>query len=223
MSPPAQGRFVWTVNRRLAAAALALGALAMAGRPEPGHRVTIDTQQLATIVAGEVDHVTPAELADWIIRGAGNYRLVDLRDAASFARYHIPTAENVPLAELPDYGLARNERIVLYSDGGIHAAQAWMLLAAQGYHGATTLLGGLDAWQDEVLFPAAPANPAPREASFERAVQVARFFGGQPRATAASPVAGAGSLMAPALPQPAAPPPPSGKPVRTAKAPKEGC
>ena len=38
------------------------------------------------------------------------------------------------------------------------------------------------------------------------------------------PVAGAGSLMAPALPQPAAPPPPpSGKPVRTAKAPKEGC
>ena len=225
MSAPAQGRFVWTVNRRLAAAALVLGALAMAGRPEPGHRVTIDTQQLATIVAGEVDHVTPAELADWIIRGAGNYRLVDLRDAASFARYHIPTAENVPLAELPDHGLARNERIILYSDGGIHAAQAWMLLAAQGYHGATTLLGGLDAWQDEVLYPAAPANPAPREAaSFERAVQVARFFGGQPRATAASPVAGAGSLMAPALPQPAAPPPPpSGKPVRTAKAPKEGC
>jgi rhodanese-related sulfurtransferase len=191
---PTRFRFDWTLRRSLAAAALALGALAMAGNPVRGHVVTIDTQELATIVGGEVDHVSPPELAGWIVRGATDYRLVDLRGEAEFAQYHIPTAENVPVAQLPDRGLARNEKIVLYSEGGIHSAQAWMLLRAQGYRGVYILSGGLEGWRDEVVFPVAPASPEPREAArFERAAQLARFFGGQPRA------AGAADAGAPAL------------------------
>ena len=86
-----------TTNRVLAAIALGLGVIALAGNPLPSHTVRIDTQELATIVSSEVDHVEPAELADWILRGATDYRLVDLRLPEAYAAYHIPTAENVPL------------------------------------------------------------------------------------------------------------------------------
>jgi rhodanese-related sulfurtransferase len=220
----------WTLKRALAATALLLGVVAIAGNPYRGSTVRIDTQELATIVNDEVDHVTPQELADWIIQGRTDYRLIDLRNEKDFADYHVPTAENVPVARLPQYGLGRDEKIVLYSEGGIHSAQAWFLLKAQRYPGAYILLGGLEAWKEEVLYPVAPAGATPQEhATFERAAQVARFFGGGPRAAAAA--ADSGGLMAvPAIP--AAPgvkialprPPAAGAPARpAAKKKKEGC
>ncbi len=131
----------------------------LGGHPVPGHTVRLDTQELAAIVSSTVDHVTVSELADWIVRGDTQYRLVDVRTPEEFAAYHIPTAENVPIAALPDYGLARNEKIVLYSDGGTHSAQAWMLLRAERYQGVYILFGGLETWKDDGMFPVAPVNP----------------------------------------------------------------
>jgi rhodanese-related sulfurtransferase len=169
-------------NRILALVALILGAVAVFGSPYHGSVVSLNTQELAVIVESKVDHVDATELADWIIQGKTDYRLIDIREAEAYAEYHIPTAENVPIAELPDYPLLRNERIVLYSDGGIHSAQAWFLLRAQGFPGVTMLFGGLDAWKDEVLFPALPADATPEQlSSFERARVVSEFFGGTPR------------------------------------------
>jgi rhodanese-related sulfurtransferase len=213
-------------NRVLAFTALGLGVLALAGNPYQGHSVRVDAKDLATIVGAEVDHVTPGELAGWIIRGAADYRLIDLRAPAAYAQYHIPTAENVPIADLPDYPLGRNERIVLYSDGGIHSAQAWFLLKAERYPGAYILRGGLEAWNDEVLYPAPPLRPSPQEsAAFERANAVSRFFGGTPRSAADSTVRAA----APGFAQPPAPavtraPAPTAAPAAPRKkAKKEGC
>jgi hypothetical protein len=175
-----------TLNQRLGVLALALGALAVFANVAPGHTVTVNAKELLTSVARAEDHVTPAELAAWIIEGRADYRLVDIRNEKAFAEYHIPTAENVPLATVTDGALGRTDRIVLYGDGGIHAAQAWMVLKGKGYTQVYTLLEGLDAWKDEVLFPVMPQSPTPEEkARFERAAQVAKFFGGQPRAAAA--------------------------------------
>jgi rhodanese-related sulfurtransferase len=209
-----------SLNQRLAAAALALGALALFSAPHRGSVVTIDTRELARIVEQEVDHVTPSELAGWIIQGRSDYRLIDLRAESDYATYHIPTAENVTVAALPEFPLQRTEKIVLYSDGGIHAAQAWMLMQAQGYRAVYTVLGGLDAWKDEVLYPALPAEATAIERTrFERAVAVARFFGGEPRAE--------GGAAAPApmtLPRLAAPAPSgAATPVAPRKKKKEGC
>jgi rhodanese-related sulfurtransferase len=178
---------------------------------------------MANIVAREVDHVDPTELADWIVRGETGYRLIDLRTPAEFAAYHIPTAENIPLAGLMDAGLGRDERLVLYSEGGIHSAQAWFLLRAERYPAAYILRGGLEAWSDEVLHPVAPADPTPQQAAaFERSAHVARFFGGSPRAAAAAPLPQAAATPAPTLP--ATPRPAVGtavpQPVRKKK---EGC
>jgi hypothetical protein len=198
-----------TLNQRLGVLALALGALAVFANVAPGHTVKVNAKELLTGVARAEDHVTPAELAAWIIEGRTDYRLVDIRDEKAFAGYHIPTAENVPLATVLDGALGRTDKIVLYGDGGIHAAQAWMVLKGRGYTRVYTLLEGLDAWKDEVLFPVMPQSPTPeQQARFERAAQVAKFFGGQPRAAAApgaEPMALPTQAMAPAVAPPTLP------------------
>ena len=209
-----------TLNQKLAVLVIALGALALFSVPHRGPVVTLDTRELAQIVEKEVDHVTPSELAAWIVQGRSDYRLVDLRAAPDYAAYHIPTAENVTVASLPEFPFQRNEKIVLYSDGGIHAAQAWMLMQAQGYRAVYTVLGGLDGWKDDVLYPVLPAQASsPERARFERAVALARFFGGEPRAeggTAASAPMELPKQVAPA---------PSGavSPAAPRKKKKEGC
>jgi hypothetical protein len=220
----------WTLNRALAAVAMLLGVVAIAGNPHRGSTVRLDTQELATIVSSEVDHVTVQELADWIIQGRTEYRLIDLRSEDEYAAYHIPFAENVPVARLPGYGLGRNEKIVLYSEGGIHSAQAWLLLRAQRYPGAYILFGGLEAWRDEVLYPVVPAAATPQEtAAFERAAQVARFFGGGPRVAAGAdsgarislpvmPAAPGAGIAPPRAPAAGGPARPGAKQRR-----KEGC
>lgn len=207
----------WTLRTRLAALALALGLLAVAGEPYGGGAVTLDVRELAAIVEGEVDHVTVDELADWIVQGRDDYRLLDVREKSAYAEYHIPTAESVQLTGLADYPLYRNEKIVLYSDGGIHSAQAWFLLKARGYGGVYILLYGLEEWKDRILFPAAPPQASPDQlAEFQRASRLSRFFGGTPRSgeTAVEEVL----LEMPEPPAPAPAPVASRKRKR-----KEGC
>jgi rhodanese-related sulfurtransferase len=211
-------------NQKLGVLALALGALAVFANVAPGPTVTVNAKELLTSVERREDHVTPAELAAWIIEGRTDYRLVDLRDEKAFAEYHIPTADNVPLATVADGALERTDKIVLYGDGGIHAAQAWMVLKGRGYTRVYTLFEGLDAWKDEVLFPVMPQNASPEEqARFERAVQVAKFFGGQPRA-AASPVSEPMALPTQAAAPAVAPPTlPAGAGGVAPKKKREGC
>jgi rhodanese-related sulfurtransferase len=211
----------FTANRKLAMLAVALGTLALLAQPHRGPFVKLDSRELASVVEAEVDHVAATELAAWIVEGRADYRLLDLRTEQEYATYHIPTAENVPLTGLADYPLLRNEKIVLYSEGGIHSAQAWMLLRAQGYGAVYMVLGGLDSWKDEVLFPSLPADAGPQaRAQFQRSAQVAKFFGGQARVggDAATPTASA------ELPKLTAPPPMPGPATPVAKKKKkEGC
>jgi rhodanese-related sulfurtransferase len=218
-----------TLNQKLALLAVALGTVALFAQPHRGPLVKLDARQLASVVEAEVDHVSAAELAAWIVEGRADYRLLDLRTAGEYAAYHIPTAENAPLTALADYPLLRNEKIVLYSEGGIHSAQAWMLLRAQGYEAVYMVLGGLDAWKDEVLFPTLPADATPQaRARFEQSASMAKFFGGEARvgvsAGIADGAAGSAPAVAPELPRLAAPPPMPGPTTPVAKKKKkEGC
>jgi rhodanese-related sulfurtransferase len=211
------------LNQKLGLLGFALGLLAVFANVAPARTTRVHEKDLLTTVERGEDHLTPPELASWIVEGRAGYRLVDVRDAKAFAAYHIPTAENVPLPAVADGSLGRTDDIVLYGEGGLHAVQAWMVLKGRGYASVRTLRGGLDAWKDEVLFPVMPHSPTPEQQSqFERAAKVAKFFGGQPRAAAAP---GSESV---ALPTPAAMPhvaPPT-LPAGAAAGPKkkrEGC
>jgi rhodanese-related sulfurtransferase len=224
-----------TLNQKLALLALTLGIGALFISPTRGGAVSIDPVEMAVIVQREVDHVSADDLADWIIQGRADYRLIDLRDEKAFAEYHIPSAELLPITQLADAPLARNEKIVLYSDGGIHSAQAWFLLKARGYRGVYILLGGLDTWRDSVVFPVLAANPTPFQAERNAKLTArAAYFGGAPgvastAATAAegvppAPIAGGAPAAPVAMPKIHAPSAPAG--AAAAAAPKkrrEGC
>jgi len=217
-----------TLNQKLAVAAILLGAVALAARPYAGGQVTLDARELALAVSREADHVEAPELAAWIVESRADYRLIDLRSAAEYDGYHIPGAVNIPLAGLMDAGLRRQEKLVLYSDGGIHSVQAWLLLEAQGFAGVYMLKGGLEEWKDQVLFPVMADNPtSDQRASDERRRVLSTFFGGQPRSASAMAGGAAGAVGAPAG-LPAAPkvvPPPSaaGGAKPPVKKKKEGC
>lgn len=223
---------VLTLNQKLAVGAVLLGVVALFATPYPGSTVTLDARELALTVATEGDHVEATDLAAWIIESRADYRLVDLRSEAEYAQHHIPTAVNVPMNNLTDAGLGRQEKLVLYSDGGIHSAQAWMLLKAQGYKGVYMLKGGLEDWKDLVVFPVLADNPTPDQRTRDdRLRTISAFFGGQPRSESAvaagvAAMPGMGSPTGPALPKIVAPPSPTGgvKPgAAKKKKKKEGC
>ncbi|ACB74746.1 YeeE/YedE thiosulfate transporter family protein [Opitutus terrae] len=207
--------------RRLALAFVAIGLFAaVAGGPYRGAFARVDTQQLA-LDAGTADLIAPAQLADWLVEGRNDFLLIDVRDSTAFARYHLPSATNVPLAALNAEVAAHNERIIVYADTDVHAAQAWLILRAAGFPAAYLLSGGVEAWQAQVLYPRAPAADAParEQIDFARRAAVARHFGGSPQGAGAAIIPAAPELPQIAPPAPAAPTGP--RPVTRKK--KEGC
>jgi rhodanese-related sulfurtransferase len=215
-------RSTLTLNQKLALAAFTLALPAVFAQPYRGNVVTLNAKELAAIIDREDDHVGAAELAGWIVEGRSDYRLIDLRSEKEYAEYHVPTAENVSLASLPGASLARNEKIVLYSDGGLHASQAWMLMRGLGFTSVYTIKGGLEQWKQDVLFPSLPESArADARARFEKAAALARFFGGAPRTGDAAASAATPALALPKLEVPAAAPPAGGGAVPKKK--KEGC
>ncbi len=207
--------------RGVALGLLGLGLLAaVSGNPYREGRVTLDTRELARLAASPAARVTPAELAAWLVEGRADYTLVDLRSAEDFARYRIPGARHVPLAKLTDAVAPRTEKIVLYSRDDTAAAQAWLLLRAQGFTAVYALAGGLDAWNTDVLFPVKSADASPAATlEFEQRAALARHFGGTPRG-AASPTPAALPVLTPPAPTDAGGSAPAPGP---AKKKREGC
>jgi len=209
-----------SMNKKLALIAFVLGLTAIfAGNPYRGSSVTMDTKELALIIDKTVDHVLAEELADWIIQGKSDFKLLDLRAEKEFNEYHIPSAELVPMAELNEYPFLRNEKLVLYSEAGIHSAQAWMLLRAKGYKAVYMLFGGLEEWIDKIIFPKLAQNATPDQtAAFEKMKEVSKFFGGSPQVGGAAEEVSSRKSM-PKLEMPGG----TSAPTAGKKKKKEGC
>jgi rhodanese-related sulfurtransferase len=143
---------------------------------------SIDVAELARIVADQEDHVSAVELARWIRARRPGLRVIDLRTAPEFRIFHVPGAEHVALEALAATRFGRDETVVLYSEAGIHGAQAWVFLRALGHRRVLFLRGGLREWLDDVMSPAIAAD-APREAlaAFADVAELSRWFGGTPR------------------------------------------
>lgn len=220
-----------TPVRGFAVVLAGLGFLALfAGNPYRDAMATVDTKQLALEAGAGAERVSVDQLADWLIAGRNDFRLVDVRAAQDFAAYHLPEAINVPLAALGAGLAAPTERLIICSDGELPAAQAWFLLRSLGYRAVYVLSGGLTAWKDSILFPQAPpaGAPAREQIDFARRAAVAAHFGGSPRASAGltSPAAPA-APSSPELPKLAPPLPPPAPAEGAAPAParkkREGC
>ena len=224
--PDPNGSLIGASRRLTPVRALALGLAAVgllaafAGDPYRGSHTTIDTKDLAMHVGRGADLIEPVQLADWIIRGQNDFRLVDLRGDKDYAAYHIPSAQNFTLAALTDDFAAHNEKIILYSDDSLEASKAWFLLEAQGFKSVYVLSGGLQGWKDFVLFPMKPNGAT--DMAFERQAQVAKFFGGAPQTANNSPAAATTETL-PKLAPPPLPAVPAGNSAVAPRKRKEGC
>jgi len=179
-----------TIVRGLGVVAAMLALLAaFTGSPYSSQHARIDVDALAKAVQHEDDHVTAIELAGWIKNRRPGLRVVDVRSKDEFDDYHVPMAERVPIDSLSAIRFSPSETIVLYSDGGAHAAQAWVFLRALGYDRVYFLRGGVYEWLEQVMNPVLPANaPAKDSVSFVGVSALSRYFGGTPRVGVTAPL-----------------------------------
>lgn len=126
------------------------------GRPVGALQGAVPKQDIIDLVTpylpGAAEELPPAELAK-LLR-ARQVIVVDVREAASFARAHVPGAINVPVAELASrvQKLAAHRRpIVVYDrSGGDEAKNALTTLESAGLP-AMLLKGGFLGWEAEGL------------------------------------------------------------------------
>lgn len=169
--------------RALGLTAFALGAAApFAGSPHRAATGSLDVAELAALVAREKDHVDALDLARWIRERRPGLRVVDLRPLADYERYRIPGAIHLDITGIDGHPFSADETIVLVSEGGAHAAQAWVFLRAMGLRDVFFLRGGLYDWLEEVINPILPADASPEaRAGFAKTAELSRYFGGTPR------------------------------------------
>lgn len=81
--------------------------------------------------------------------------LIDMRDAADFAKGHILNARNVPLSQIDAHAesIAKNKQksLIVYCDTGRQAGSVTAKLRDLGYENAVSLSGGLAAWRQAGL------------------------------------------------------------------------
>ena len=161
-------------HRGAVAVAAALGLAAAVADLKPA-----DAISLAVEIETERDHISAPDLASLIMSGDPALRIFDLRSPADFARMHVPGARQATLEMLSREPLRRGVTIVLYSEGGAHAAQAWVLLRMRGHRRVFFLREGMFEWLARVMEPRLPIDAtAVERADFARAVEMSRFFGG---------------------------------------------
>ena len=105
-----------------------------------------------------------------------------LRKSEEFAKYNIPSSENIQVDQILKSDLARNNNILLYSDNDFETAQAWFLLKANNYKGVSVLKGGLKTWQENILFPTCSCDPIPtkeQQHKHNKLAEVSKYFGGK--------------------------------------------
>ena len=161
---------------------LGFGLLIAQGNPATGPAPAVGGVILRQVQQKQ-DHMDAVTLSKKLIEGHKDFFLVDVRQPWEFDDYHIPGAVNLPLEELlgarGKATLPRDKQIVLYSAGGTHAAQAWVVLVQSGYQ-VTTLLDGLQGWWRDVMTPTSLkiTDEVRDELAYKPAKAVREYFGG---------------------------------------------
>jgi thiosulfate/3-mercaptopyruvate sulfurtransferase len=102
------------------------------------------------------DHMEPEELADRLMRVEPGLMVVDIRPAGEYAEFHIRSAVNISMADLPEALAGKESKgiIVLYSNGMTHPAQARDAFFRLGFTNVYLLTDGLEGFIERILKPA---------------------------------------------------------------------
>jgi len=218
-------RSIVLTGNRLAVVGIVFVAVVLVAAAVISRKVrAAETAAAVQAATKDASQVTAGELAQWIVEKRQDYQLIDLRDPWQFDDYHIPTAANIPFAQLfgSEGRLDKNKKIVVYGLGAGRSAQTQLLLAMKGYQ-AYALNDGIIAWWDEIMTPTSIRSANPQSSGYQQARQLREYFMTGGRAieppAAAAPVPQSPPAAAPAqnVKKPAAKPAvkPAAKPAET--------
>jgi hypothetical protein len=106
--------------------------------------------------------------------------VIDLRSAAAFDDYHLPTAEHLPIGSAATLALSPDQIVVFYAERDDQAIEAARTVRGDGR--AYALAGGLQAWTADVMGPTLPEGASAKDrAAFAEISALSRYFGGTPR------------------------------------------
>ena len=129
------------MRRTLAIIAATAATLALLARDPAASSPAVTLDRLAKTIANEEDHVTRDELDQWL-KQKKSLRLIDVRSKEEFAKNHAANAESIPMDQIASAPFKSAETIVLLSEGGAHAAQAWVILQMRGFRSVYFLRNG---------------------------------------------------------------------------------
>lgn len=141
--------------RYAGAGLLALGAAALIfiGQPTAADKWQAMAAVKEPLLAERAVQIDPGELLDALHNDALKVILLDVRPEADYNLFHIPDAQRVTLAGLPDLipGLLlkpSNTLFVTMSNDETAATAAWKLLTAESVPNVYILAGGVNGWLD---------------------------------------------------------------------------
>ena len=178
------GKYLNTMFLRVFSLVLVIAAVAVFMLPgDPGAESvasagTFSEQALLEAIEVAEDHVEPEDLANALMQAEPGLVVVDVRSPDEFQAFHVRGAVNVPLPELIDYltPYQNQGRIVLYSNGMTHPAQARDTLARLGFQNVFMLTDGLRGFLDRCLMPVSLRREPLSETQAARVRAWRRFF-----------------------------------------------
>ena len=125
---------------------------------------------------------TVDQVARMLMNEDTSIQLVDLRSPVEFLKCNIPGAVNIPFDSL----LSNNysgyiqdpvKKIILYGNGDVQAAQAWLVMQRMGYLNSWVMKGGMNEWFRTVMLSEYSGNTiTPAENAIFEARYKARIF-----------------------------------------------
>ncbi len=132
---------------------LAVASVAACG---PSNESEVSLINIAQAAARHDDRESVEDLANWLIEGRGDFKLIDVRTSEDFENGSIGDAENIPIAQIVTQDvlsrLPTDRMVIVYSNGSENAAKATVLLRLSGID-AHLLTGGYNAWHERILNP----------------------------------------------------------------------
>jgi len=100
-----------------------------------------------------MNDITVQELHERMQKGE-KLNVIDVREAYEFDEFNI-AARSIPLGTLPD-ALAelndlKNEEIIVHCRSGARSSNAKMYMMSEGFVNVRNLIGGMMAWQSEII------------------------------------------------------------------------
>lgn len=122
----------------------------------PSDESDVSLTEVARAAAQQDDRESVEDLANWLIEGRADFKLIDVRAPEDFESGSIADAENIPIAQIVTEDvlsrLPTDRMVIVYSNGSENAAKAAVLLRLSGID-AHLLAGGYNAWHKRILNP----------------------------------------------------------------------